>query len=318
MKKNFKWLKNNLLKSTFIYLGIFIIFGLIINLLNCEYSGNFILLSILLIIIGIISGTIQSIKRDDESKLSKVILIIACVSIEVIFSLVVLFICVSINPIETYVIIDGKLMSESKHSFLLSNWIKYYDFTNPIIHSKYPRIQKIYDDSLNEEQYLYTIYYDKKGKVIKSKNKEKNESQASSIIYKNKFNDVSVRIRVVDYSLGQKQIVVVEKSYDNEKNWKHQTTSQLIINREVECQFIDENTGFVNSKYADQNNKLLVTIDGGVTFTEAKFNFNNEEFLYIDGIPYIKDEKLVIDIIDENNNISYYTSKDKGLTWEKL
>lgn len=167
MRNKLKWIKNNLLKSTFIYLGIFIIFGLIINLLDYEYSGNFTLLSILLIIIGMISGTIQSIKRDDESKLSKVILIIACVSIELIFSLVVLFICILINPIETYVVIDGKLMSESKHSFLLSNWIKYYDFTNPLIHSKYPSIQKVYDDSLNEEQYLYTIYYDKKGKVIK-------------------------------------------------------------------------------------------------------------------------------------------------------
>ena len=126
--------------------------------------------SLIAIISGIIIGTIQSINRDDETKLSKFFLITLCVSIEVFFACIVLLTKVTFTNIEVLTIVNGKIMFENKHSFLLSNWIDYYDYVNPIIRSKQPRIHKAYDDALSEENYLYTVYYDRDGNVIKKIN----------------------------------------------------------------------------------------------------------------------------------------------------
>ena len=57
-------------------------------------------------------------------------------------------------------------MIEQTHSFLLANWINYYDYETFFYRSNKVKIYKAYDDSLTEYDYLSTTYYDDEGNVI--------------------------------------------------------------------------------------------------------------------------------------------------------
>ena len=129
---------------------------------------SFKLLSTLFIIIGVFWGTIKWIQHSEKEKRLKKTLYILYSIVE--GTLALIFMAIVLSPIlfqrENIVVIDHKIYIEVKYSFLLSNGIYYYDFLNPIFRKQQPRFEKQYDDSLNDFDYLGTIYYDDEGHII--------------------------------------------------------------------------------------------------------------------------------------------------------
>ena len=162
-------IKDKILIFSLIYLCLFIIFWFILNTLNYEYLQWFKIFSVLLIIIGIMIGTVVTIKKFKYEEKDKFLLNCVYLTIELIISFIAIFIISFplLSQTEKIVKKDGILYIEEKHSFLLSNYINYYKFSNIIFRTKKVSIYKSYNNSLSDDEYLKTIYYDDEGKIIK-------------------------------------------------------------------------------------------------------------------------------------------------------
>lgn len=159
MKKFMKELYKYILFWTIIFVLLMLFISFVLNSMNYQFL-NWIKYALMIIsLIGTLLGTIQLLKK------KKVICTIICI-LEVIligsFNLALIFFSFDSEEI---VLKNNKKMIQETHSFLLSNWIKYYDYKNIFIRSKQERIYEVHDDYIGE--YLYTIYYDKNGQVIK-------------------------------------------------------------------------------------------------------------------------------------------------------
>lgn len=160
--------------------------------------------------------------------------------------------------------------------------------------------------------------------------KEKELPKDDNTLYKVSFNNTVLRVERYDYSLGQNQIVGVEKSTDKGKNYKRVTTEPITISMEPKFIFINEQLGFIISKpnISKQNNYqgIKVTQDGGQTFIDGKINYYNPniETITIENIPYKENNllKLPCSIYQiKSDNTGYenkeliFISTDNGLTW---
>lgn len=154
----------NLRKYILFWTALFILGGItlsfVLDLMNYQFLNWLKFTFVLISFIGVFLGSIQILKSH------KLQCFIACFIELIIFSLigVTLFI---ISDHESIVIKDHQKMIKETHGFLLSNWIKYYDYQNILIRSQQERIYEAYNNTLNE--YLYTIYYDEDGHVIDQK-----------------------------------------------------------------------------------------------------------------------------------------------------
>ncbi|MBR3523968.1 MAG: hypothetical protein IKN87_04755 [Bacilli bacterium] len=162
------------------------------------------------------------------------------------------------------------------------------------------------------------------------KNKETENYEDENTLYVIKFDDMVLRFERYDYSLGQNQLVGVEKTTDNGKTYKKLTTEPIIVSMEPQFVFLNKKLGFAISKpnLTKSNNYmgLHVTQDGGKTFTNSIINYDNPsiDILTIDDIPYKEDNilKLPCSIYQIKEDDSGYedvkfifTSLDNGLTW---
>lgn len=162
------------------------------------------------------------------------------------------------------------------------------------------------------------------------KNKETENYEDENTLYVIKFDDMVLRFERYDYSLGQNQLVGVEKTTDNGKTYKKLTNEPIIVSMEPQFVFLNKKIGFVISKsdLTKSNNYigLHVTQDGGKTFTNAVINYDNPsiDILTIDDIPYMEDNilKLPCSIYQIKEDDSGYedvklifTSSDNGLNW---
>lgn len=149
-------------------------------------------------------------------------------------------------------------------------------------------------------------------------------------LYSITFNDVKIRFERYDYSLGQNQIVGVEKITNNGKNIEKLTKEQIIVSMNPMFIFINEKLGFSISKanLSKSNNYmgLKVTHDGGITFTSGVINYDNPniEILTVKNVPYLEDGllKLPCSIYQVKEDKSGYEdidlifiSNDEGITW---
>lgn len=321
--------------------------GVVLSKFGYVYLEGFRLFSILLIVIGVIGGTFQFLSRTSYEKREKKWLYFLCFIVEGILALVVLV--VSFLPLlvesESLVTVDGKMYIERTHSFLLANWVNYYDFTNPLVRSKQPRFTRNYNNTLTEDAYLDTIYYDKKGNIIGVKkenlsdisistNEKKQNtdsvSEESNILYQRRITKKkSIRIVRADYILAQRIVIVVEKSTDGGKTYQNQLTNEsrsLTVNGASEYLFIDEKVGFINDPGLvasdGENRHLLVTRDGGKTFEDAIIHLRKEQlaYLYIEKLPYLEDGilKMEVSLYNENQKKEVLLiSKDNGVNWKE-
>ena len=327
-------IKNKLLIYSLIYLCLFVIFWFILNALNYEYLQWFKIFSVLLIIIGIMIGTVITIRNSKYEEKDKFLLYCVYLAIELIISFIVILIISFPLLYQTEKIVkkDGILYIEEKYSFLLSNYINYYKFSNIIFRTKKVSIYKSYNNSLSDDEYLNITYYDDEGKVIKEETKEdvsidnlETSPDDLEVLYTKKIDqNISFRILRVDYILNGRSLVYVEKSSDGGKTFVNnlETTDKfLTVNNEASYKFLNEFIGFINNNNSTLENKgLIVTRDGGETFEDVIFKIDEVDYLYLDGMPYFEDNNLKLNgklYLSNNPENITLISYDNGLSWEK-
>lgn len=158
-------------------------------------------------------------------------------------------------------------------------------------------------------------------------------TESGDVLYEKKINE-NIRIRVVFKGavLAQRSIIGIEKTTDGGQTWIKQLENYdgfIQIHNGSEYVFLDENIGFINDPGLagtnGENRGLLVTTDGGKTFSDANIIHPSnitEKNLFVSEIPYIEDGTLKVKIYTINHNKTpvetYYefTSKDNGKTWK--
>lgn len=346
--------KNIILLLSIGYLIVFIIGWLVLSYLKYTYLFKFKLISIFIILFGIILGTIKIINSLNCDKKVKIPLYILYILVESIIGVITIGIIIFplLYDTEKVITIDHEKYVEVTHSFLFSNGIYYYDYENFIYRKTQPRIVKSYDDSLDPDNYLDTVYYDDEGNVIKttkedekisnnedekiSNNKEEKENNKNTdekvdlkpyvfereILYSKTFNDIVIRITKIDVALALKDIIIVEKSTDGGKTFTNQLKEKnLIVGNGAEYLFLKENIGFIKEDKNDLNKGLIVTRDGGKTFEPVNLKVDKEtlSYLYVEKMPYYDHNLLKLDIslyYTKKPTIKTMISKDNGLTWE--
>ncbi len=144
-------------------------------------------------------------------------------------------------------------------------------------------------------------------------------------IYEKKISDkVSIRVVYAGAVLAQRSLIEIEKTTDGGATWKNQIEGDdpfIQIHNGAEFTFIDEYVGFINDPglagTAGDNRGLLVTNDGGKTFSDAILNTSKED-IYIDGVPYVEEGKLKLkahNTIKNEEFYYYFYSEDNGKTW---
>lgn len=156
------------------------------------------------------------------------------------------------------------------------------------------------------------------------------EVDDEDILYSQQFGNVILKFKRYDYALGQNWIVGVLKSTDNGNSYVAVTDEAITVSYEARFRFLNESLGFVISTgYVSRSNEflgLLVTQDGGKTFLNAKFNYDNEEVDLITILDFPSYEgdtlKLPCSIYTVKEDKSGYEdveilfySFDNGLTW---
>lgn len=149
-------------------------------------------------------------------------------------------------------------------------------------------------------------------------------------LYYIKINNEILRFERYDYSLGQNQVVGVQKSVNKGKTFENLTEENIIVSMEPKFIFLNEKLGFAISKpnLTKSNNYLglKVTRDGGKTFIDGKINYDNPniEILTVEDVPYYDNNelKLKCSIYQVNDDYTGYenvelifVSLDDGLTW---
>ena len=164
--------------------------------------------------------------------------------------------------------------------------------------------------------------YKESGKINKGNTLEL--ESLSNISLNNKY----FKILNSNYYISYKDIVVVEKSTDNGVSFNNileNDEKYLTINREADVTFVSEDIGFIFDLGLlgrdDRYKKFLVTTDGGKTFSDVSITINGYgdlDYYYINNMPYLKEEKLVLDVsVPDGNDLKdiELISNDDGLTF---
>ena len=159
-------MRKSILFWTIIFILIMLSISFIIGLFNYQFLNWVKISAMVIIFIGITTGTIQLLVR--ILKKNRAMCIILCIIVVLIECIVIgvtdIFLILCYYNSEEIVIKNGTKMVKETHSVLFSNGITYYDYKNIFIRSKTKRIYEAHDDYIGE--YLYTDYYDENGKFI--------------------------------------------------------------------------------------------------------------------------------------------------------
>ena len=340
----------NLLKSPLFYGVIYVILYftcyLVLAHYNYSYFGIIKLVSIIIILITIVLGiiSIYKTKKEKKIKLFTLYIFIEVVTVILLFLILGYF----LGDRDSVVTLYNKRLVESKSRFLASDTVSYYDYINPFVRGNILRKKMYYDKEISKENYSKTEFFDDNGNVIKdtySQNIEEEiemmdvkngsygsttiESFLSSILDEERFNKTDIiRVRVIDTALAGKDIIVVEKSTDNGLNFKNIIKNDdkfILVNRGCDVTFVNEKIGFIFDLGLlgkdDRYKKFLVTTDGGKTFKDVSITINGYgdlDYYYINNMPYLKEEKLVLDVsVPDGNDLKdiELISNDDGLTF---
>ena len=133
--------ENKILWISIIYLILFIIGWIILSICNYTYLFYFKLISTLLIIVGVVIGTIIAIKKLKYEKQIKIQLYTAYFLLEGILSIVLLAIVLFslLYQRERITMIDNTWYVEIKRSTLVDASLNYYDLKYLIFRKKQPK-----------------------------------------------------------------------------------------------------------------------------------------------------------------------------------
>ena len=161
-------------------------------------------------------------------------------------------------------------------------------------------------------------------------NIDKEYQDDENTLYSINIGDTKLRFQRYDYSMGQNQIVGVEKSTNNGKTYEKLTDEPIIVSMEPKFIFLSEKLGFAISKpNLNKSNGYMgvkVTQDGGNTFIDSKINYDNSniEFLTVEDVPYYEKDLLklhcsIYQVKEDNTGYEdiplIFMSDDNGLTW---
>ena len=340
----------SLLKSPLFYGVIYVILYfigyIVLAYYNYTYFGIIKLISIIIVLVTIILGIISIYKTKKEAKLK---LFTSYLFIEIV-TVILLFLLLGyiLGDKESKVTLYNKKMVESRSRFLVGNTVSYYDYIDLFVRGDTVKKKMYYDKKISKEDYLRTEFFDDNGNVIKdtySQNIEEEievmdvkngsygsttiESFLSSILDESRFNKTDIiRVRVIDTALAGKDIIIVEKSTDNGLSFKNILKNEdkyLIVNRDTDVTFVDEEIGFIFDLGLlgkdDRYKKFLVTTDGGESFRDVSITINGYgslDYYYINNTPRLKGDKLVLDVsVPDGNDLKdiELVSNDDGLTF---
>jgi len=237
------------------------------------------------------------------------------------------------------------------HSFKRVN-VYYHDYINFFLVGNKVRIHENYGsggyDPFDGRHDNYTpqtyCYYDKDGNIIKTNNiryyktsdsyntNQSNKTellQESDILYEKVINNNTI-IRVINKEsiLAQRSIISIEKTTNGGQNWEKQLSEGMQIHNGAKFIFLDENIGFINDPGIagtdGENRGLLVTTNGGKTFTSANILHPEnieEKNLFVSDVPYLENNILKVKIYTINHTKNpaktfyEFYSKDNGITW---
>ena len=232
----------------------------------------------------------------------------------------------------------------------LDTTVKYYKYVNAffmgnkaVMKEYYYNVGRDVLDKEIAENYSpsETVYYDKDREVIAENNvtnynDKENEKIDKEELQTDKDNqnviswefDNNIKVKIVNHgSWSGKDILTIEKSINRGLNYEIQNASGFDAHYGWSAVFISPNIGFINDPGIPGNGEnwgLYVTIDGGKTFELANIIHPvqiEEESLFIDGVPYYEDNKLLLKIYTINHSKvpekTYYEfySNDNGKTW---
>ena len=159
----------------------------------------------------------------------------------------------------------------------------------------------------------------------------KTNIEDENTLYSIKFDNTILRFERYDYVSGQNQLVGVQKSTNNGKDFEDVSKEGITVSMEPKFIFLNEKLGFAIKKPNNKkdNNKyhgMYVTKDGGKTFILSEINYDNPniEILTIEDVPYYEDNDLklhcsIYQVKEDNSGYEdidlYFISKDDGVTW---
>ena len=260
--------------------------------------------------------------------------------------------------------LDGKKYVAVVRSFLHVD-VDYCDYYGPLLMGTKVRVHGDFGEGgfdpfehpNSADQVEYT-YYDKNGKIsakrmetfikdeegnivdrikIDTSRKDKfNENEYyilpedEEVLYEKKFGQTILRFSKIDDGLGQNMLVHVIKSKDGGKNFYVVSEDPIQVSNEAKFVFLSETLGFaVSTGNFTLNNKkgLMVTNDGGKTFTSSNVEYENPDvdYITIEKIPYYEQDslKMKCSVYQLNSNGDGYEDKelmfisnDNGLHWQ--
>lgn len=268
---------------------------------------------------------------------------------------------------EHTVVLDGKKYVAVVRSFLHVD-VDYYDYYGPLLMGTKVRVHGDFGEGdfdpfehpNSADQVEYT-YYDKNGKIrakrmeifIKDKDGKiidrikndisgddkfnENENyilpEDGEVLYEKKFDQTILRFSKIDNVSGQNMLVHVIKSKDDGESFYVVSEDPIQVSNEAKFVFLSKTLGFaVSTGNIDLNNNnqgLMVTNDGGKTFTSVNVEYENPDvdYITIEKIPYYEKDslKMKCSVYQLNSNRDGYEDKeitfisnDNGLHWQQL
>ena len=158
-------------KSIFLFILMYLIIYATIFFTLKAFNLTFLVwiknISIIIISIGTISGLIQIVRSINKGKkIRKIILYIFIILFSFIIFLINACYFMFIANTEELSEYEGENMIKETRQVFKSNYIKYYDYINPFIRSVHERVYVSYDDTISEDEYGGTYYYDKDGNEV--------------------------------------------------------------------------------------------------------------------------------------------------------
>lgn len=263
--------------------------------------------------------------------------------------------------------LDGKKYVAVVRSFLHVD-VDYYDYYGPLLMGTKVRVHGDFGEGdfdpfehpNSADQVEYT-YYDKNGKIrakrmelfIKDKDGKiidrikndisgddkfnENENyilpEDGEVLYEKKFDQTILRFSKIDNVSGQNMLVHVIKSKDDGESFYVVSEDPIQVSNEAKFVFLSKTLGFaVSTGNIDLNNNnqgLMVTNDGGKTFTSVNVEYENPDvdYITIEKIPYYEKDslKMKCSVYQLNSNRDGYEDKeitfisnDNGLHWQQL
>lgn len=266
---------------------------------------------------------------------------------------------------EHTVVLDGKKYVAVVRSFLHVD-VDYYDYYGPLLMGTKVRVHGDFGEGdfdpfehLNSADQVEYTYYDKDGKIrakrmeifIKDKDGKiidrikndvsgddkfnENENyilpEDGEVLYEKKFDQTILRFSKIDNVSGQNMLVHVIKSKDDGESFYVVSEDPIQVSNEAKFVFLSKTLGFaVSTGNIDLNNNnqgLMVTNDGGKTFTSANVEYENPDvdYITIEKIPYYEKDslKMKCSVYQLNSNRDGYEDKeitfisnDNGLHWQ--